>query len=254
MFTIYFRGDTMDETKKEVAQHSSSIESELKQLKERLHETEFELSNKSIALIEMTAARNALYDSLQSVQMQLADVSAQRQNDIEAYESELQLRLKEKHQLQEKYDLLVIKAKRYDELQESLTNIKMKAEARALGVIDEAQVKAMDAVNLIDSIEKEIDLFREDIIWLRRDIKVGTLTLDDRLDTLYKRLCANMDVLKKIKNEFYISNNIPFEDDFIEDSSNTTPVIKYPDENQEDHTTQESKVQDISSDTDADNE
>lgn len=217
----------------EIPELSSNIEAELKQLKERLHETELELSDKSIALIEMTAARNALYKSLQSVQMQLADVSAQRQNDIEAYEAELRLRLDEKHELQEKYDLLVIKAKRYDELQESLMNIKMKAEARALGVIDDAQVKAMDAVNLIDSIEKEIDLFREDIVWLRRDIKVGTVTLDDRLDTLYKRLCKNMDTLTKIKIEFYKRNNLPFDNNFDEESSSVTPVIEYPDENQE---------------------
>lgn len=214
-------------------EHSSDIEAELKQIKERLHETELELSDKSIVLIEMTAARNALYKSLQSVQMQLADVSAQRQNDIEAYETELRLRLDEKHELQEKYDLLVIKAKRYDELQESLMNIKMKAEARALGVIDEAQVKAMDAVNLIDCIEKEVDLFREDIAWLRRDIKVGTVTLDDRLDTLYKRLCKNMDALTKIKNEFYKSNNLPFESEFDDDTSTATPTLEYPDENQE---------------------
>ena len=57
--------------------------------------------------------------------MQLADVTAQRENDIQAYEAELRLRLEEKNMsCKKKYDLLVIKAKRYDDLQESLMNIK----------------------------------------------------------------------------------------------------------------------------------
>ncbi len=246
----------MEETKNQIPEQGSNLEAEIKQLKERLHEAELELSDKSIALIEMTAARNALYESLQSVQMQLADVSAQRQNDIETYEAELHLRLNEKHELQEKYDMLVIKAKRYDELQESLTNIKMKAEARALGVIDEAQVKAMDAVNLIDSIEKEINLFRDDITWLRRDIKVGTLTLDDRLDVIYKRLCTNLDALTKIKNEFYKKNNIPIDNDSVKETASVTPIIEYPDEGNDDlppheQTSQEQTPREESSDTDS---
>ena len=42
---------------------------------------------------------------------------------------------------------------------------------------------------LLTRLKKEVNLFREDIAWLRRDIKIGTITLDDRLDTLYKRIC-----------------------------------------------------------------
>lgn len=229
--------DTND-TEKNVIERNLTPEMEIEQLKERLHNAELELSDKKIALIEITAARNALYNSIQSLQMQLADVTAQRENDIEAYEAELRQRLDEKHALQEKYDLLVIKAKRYDELQESLMNIKMKAEARALGVIDEAQEKAMDAVNIIDSIEKEVNLFREDIAWLRRDIKIGTITLDDRLDTLYQRICKNMDLLIEIKKDFYKSNHLPFDNDFDEGSNNPIPNIEYPDENSENEDTE----------------
>ena len=236
--------DNIADNEKSIVEKKLTPEMELEQLKERLHEAELELSDKKTSLIEITAARNALYKSVQSLQMQLADVTAQRENDIQAYEAELRLRLEEKHELQEKYDLLVIKAKRYDDLQESLMNIKMKAEPRALGVIDEAQEKAMDAVNVIDTIEKEVNLFREDIAWLRRDIKIGTITLDDRLDTLYKRICKSMDTLTKIKNNFYTSNNIPLGNEFDESSENPIPNIKYPDEEdiQEEQTDADKKV------------
>lgn len=197
-------------------------------LKNKLEQVELEATDKNIALIEMTAARNALYKSLQDTQLRLAETIGQRENDIEAYRKELDIRLKEKHKLQEQYDELVIKAKRYDELQESLIKIKMNAEVRAHGVIDEAQEKAMDTIMLIDDIEKEIKLFREDITYLRRDIKIGTVTLDDRLENIYLRLCKNLDRLMKIKEDFYVKNSLPFNDEEVCAADGNAPQIEYP--------------------------
>ena len=197
----------------------------------KFEEAELQLTEKSIALIEMTAARNALYRSLQETQMRLAEAQGQRENDIEAYQKELDQRLDEKRRLQEQCDSLMIKAKRYDELQESIVRIKMKAELRAHGVIDEAQEKAMDTIMLIDDIEKEIRLFREDLTYLRRDIKIGTITLDDRLENVYLRLCRSLDNLIEIKEEFYKKNSLPMDDEMdYSDPKNAVPKIEYPKE------------------------
>ena len=160
--------------------------------------------------------------------MRLAEVIGQRENDVEAYKKELDVRLKEKRQLQEKCDSLVIKAKRYDELQESLIKIKMNAEMKAHGLIDEAQEKAMDTIVLIDDIEKEIRLFQDDLTFLRRDINIGTLTLDDRLDNIYLRLCKNLDKLLDIKEKFYIKNSLPLDDAMMTDTDGDAPFIFYP--------------------------
>ena len=205
-------------------------EEEIDFLQRKLEKAELEATDRNIALIEMTAARNALYKSLQDTQMRLAETISQRENDIEAYTKELDLRLQEKRKLQEQYDELVIKAKRYDELQESLIKIKMNAEIRAHGVIDEAQEKAMDTIMLIDDIEKEIKLFREDITYLRRDIKIGTVTLDDRLENIYLRLCKNLDKLREIKEKFYIKNSLPLNEEEVHISEGRVPHIEYPSE------------------------
>ncbi len=211
-------------------QFQESVEEQIERLKDRIQELEMDYTDKNIALIEMTASRNALYRSLQDTQIRLAELNAQRSNDIEAYERELALRLEEKRKLQEEYDALVIKAKRYDELQESVVHIKMQAEIKAHDVMDEAQEHSMDAVNLIDNIAKEIDLFRQDIVRLRQDIKIGTLTLDDRLDSVYLRLCRNMDKLLKIKKSFYAEHALPYElQSDNEKLPGTAPVIEYPD-------------------------
>ena len=201
-------------------------EEQIEFLQLKLEQAELKATEKSIALIEMTASRNALYQSLQETQMRLAENIGQRENDIEAYQKELDQRLQEKRALQEKCDELIIKAKRYDELQESLIRIKMNAEKKAHGVIDEAQEKAMDTIILIDDIEKEINYFRDDLTFLRRDIKIGTYTLDDRLENVYVRLCRNLEKLHKIKEDFYIKNSLPMED--YTGISGMAPVIEYP--------------------------
>lgn len=216
-------------------------EEQIEFLQRKLREAELEATDKNIALIEMTAARNVLYKSLQDTQMRLADTISQRENDIEAYQKELEARLKEKRDLQEQYDGIVIKAKRYDELQESVVKIKMNAEVRAHDVIDEAQEKAMDAIMLIDNIAKEIDLFRQDTVYLRRDIKIGTVTLDDRLENIYLRLCKNLDKLMKIKENFCIKNSLPINDEEVYMPKNAVPVIDYP-KNTEQESEEELKV------------
>ena len=217
---------TEDEGILDITESRLTPEEKIDFLERKLEKAELEATDKSIALIEMTASRNALYRSLQETQMRLAEAVGQRESDIEAYQKELDMRLEEKRNLQEQYDSLVIKAKRYDELQESVVSIKMKAEAHAHSVIDEAQERALDTIMLIDNIENEIKLFQEDLIYLRRDIKIGTLTLDDRLDSIYLRLCKNLDRLIGIKEDFYKKNSLPLDDDMISEGS--VPVINYP--------------------------
>ena len=229
---IELAGEAAEEETEEALITDSKLtpEEEIEFLQRKLDETKLQLTEKNIALIEMTAARNALYRSLQETQMRLAEAQGQRENDIEAYQKELDIRLEEKRRLQEQCDSLSIKAKRYDELQESIVHIKMKAEIRAHDVIDEAQEKAMDTIMLIDDIEKEIKLFREDLSYLRRDIRIGTVTLDDRLENVYLRLCKSMDRLLEIKENFYVKNSLPMdEDDDSAEDKTAVPRIQYPD-------------------------
>ena len=216
-----------------------SLEEQVDILQKKLEQAEMTATDKGIALIEMTAGRNALYHSLQEAQMRLAEVTGQYENDVETYKRELDLRLKEKRQLQEQYDSVIIKAKRYDELQESLIKIKMKAEMQAHEMIDDAQEKTMDAIMLIDNIEKEMRLFREDLTFLRRDIKIGTLTLDDRLENVDIRLTKNLEKLLAIKESFYVTNSLPMDDPVP--GTGDVPHITYPevinpvhDENEDD--------------------
>jgi len=209
--------------------HKLTAEDQINFLERKLEEAKLEVTDKNIALIEMRAARDALYQSVQDSQMKLAEIVGQHDNDIQAYQKELTLRLQEKRALQEQIDILSIKARRYDEFQESVIKMKTDAQVRAHNIIDEAQERAYDTVTLISNIEKEMELFSEDIVLLRHDIKTGTLTLDDRLDTVYIRLRKNLDKLTEIKKDFYKRNSLPMDEQEQEPEfpDGKPPVVKY---------------------------
>ena len=76
----------------EIVEHKLTPEEQIDFLERKLEEKNLELTDKNIALIEMTAARNALYKSVQDAQMKVAEVIAQRDNDIEVYQKELEQR------------------------------------------------------------------------------------------------------------------------------------------------------------------
>ena len=210
--------------------HKLTAEDQINFLEKKLEEAKLELTEKNIALIEMRAARDALYQSVQDSQMKLAEIIGQHDNDIQAYQKELTIRLQEKRALQEQIDMLSIKARRYDEFQESVIKMKTDAQVRAHSVIDEAQERAYDTVTLISNIEKEMELFSKDVVLLRQDIRKGTLTLDDRLDTVYIRLCKNLDRLTAIKKDFYKRNSLPMDEQELEFPEGMPPAVKYEEE------------------------
>ncbi|MBQ9461666.1 MAG: hypothetical protein IJU51_07130 [Clostridia bacterium] len=70
-------------------------------------------------------------------------------------------------------------------------------------------------------------LFREDLTFLRRDIKIGTLTLDDRLQNVDIRLTKNLEKLLKIRETFYVTNSLPMDEPSV--AAGNVPYIYYPD-------------------------
>ena len=70
----------------DIVEHGLTPEEKIDFLERKLEEKNLELTDKNIALIEMTAARNALYKSVQDAQMKVSEVVAQHDNDVEIYQ------------------------------------------------------------------------------------------------------------------------------------------------------------------------
>ena len=132
----------------------------------------------------------------------------QKDSDIQSFEKELLEYIEEKSDLQRQINKLTFKSKQYDKLQGNLLKIQLKAESTALRMIEDAQSQAMEAIAVIDDIEKEISLFMIDIDKLREDLKIGTITTEDRLRSICYKFNHYLEILKGIKKSFYVSNNL----------------------------------------------
>ncbi len=74
--------------------------------------------------------------------------------------------------------------------------------------IEDIQSEVMDAINCINDIENEINNLNHDVEVLKEDLKVGTLTIEDRLFLFKYELELYLSKFQEIKNKFYTNKNI----------------------------------------------
>lgn len=187
----------------------------INELRQKLKTLEFEnnelketLKHQNDVLASVKEEKVKIYESLKNHQSAFAETIMQKDSDILSFEKELINYIEEKSHLQEQIDKLTWKSKRYDELQGNLLRIQLKAESTALKMIEESQTQAMDAISIIDDIAKEVYLFMVDIDKLKDDLKIGTATIEDRISSVCYKFNFHLEKLKKIKKNFYESNNL----------------------------------------------
>lgn len=149
-----------------------------------------------------------LYETLKKHQSAFSEIIMQKDDDISIFEKELSKYIEEKSQLQKQIDKLTLKSKRYDKFQGNLLKIQLKAESTALKMIEEAQSQSMESISIIDDIAKEVYLFMVDIDKLKEDLKIGTVTIEDRISSICYKFNYHLEILKQIKKNFYETNNL----------------------------------------------
>ena len=125
---------------------------------------------------------------------------------------------KEIERLQEKWlnaqrqdDELIRKSRQYDDIQFHLYEIHQKAEADAQEIRDSAKEQAMDAVFVIDDIKEAVAVFQQDLKALKKDLEIGSDTLEDRVTSFLYSLESFENTLDQIKLRFYQDNHLPWE-------------------------------------------
>lgn len=100
------------------------------------------------------------------------------------------------------------KAEKTDKFIRNIDDIKKKAELDAAKLIEDAQADAMDAISVIDDVKKSIEEFKQDMFRLRDDLKIGTMTVEDRLMFFDYTLQKHENKLNHIKQDFYKKYNL----------------------------------------------
>ena len=167
-----------------------------------------ELKNQNDILESIKDENLRLYETLKKHQSAFSEIIMQKDDDISIIEKELSKYIEEKSQLQKQIDKLTIKSKRYDKFQGNLLKIQLKAESTALKMIEEAQAQSMESISIIDDIAREVYLFMVDTYKLKEDLKIGTVTIEDRISSICYKFNYHLEILKQIKKNFYETNNL----------------------------------------------
>lgn len=101
--------------------------------------------------------------------------------------------------------ILIEKIKKLEHIENKYINYKYtinNAESYAMNIIEDAQSEALDAIYIIDDIDQDIKLFLQDIEFLKNDLQIGTLTIKDRINSIYNTISTHQNNLNKIKLKF----------------------------------------------------
>lgn len=188
--------------------YTNVLTNKIKNLTDENTKLKKELKNQDHILESIKDENFRLYETLKTHQSVFSEIIMQKDNDILTFEKELAKYIEEKTKLQNQIDKLSLKSKRYDKLQGNLLKIQLKAESTALKMIEEAQSQAMESISIIDDIAKEIYLFIIDIDKLKEDLKIGTVTIEDRINSICYKFNYHLEILKQIKKKFYEANNL----------------------------------------------
>ncbi|MCI9272734.1 MAG: hypothetical protein HFE39_02115 [Clostridiales bacterium] len=181
-----------EELTQEVSEFSNQVkglEQQLKEEKDRVH--------------QVSSMRDYLYTELEHKQQELDEEVKARQNDMAACKREIERYLTQKKKLQNQVEQLSVKNQKYDEIQNSLKRIRMKAESEAFQMLETAKEQSMDAISVVDDVVEEIEVFQSDIGQIKADLQIGPHTAEDRLNGLYDALDQYVGKLKGIKEHFY---------------------------------------------------
>lgn len=198
------------------------------ELNEKNLQLEYEVSEKTSQVLTLKKENERLYNDVKEARYQAALFRTELQNGTRIYEEELERRIKEKNALQEQLDLTAIKVKKYDEMEKTVSEIKIKAGQDAVRLMDEAEEKSMDAVTVIEFIQKDIGRLKLDLENISRNPNADKSDLDEEIALMTDLLNRHIEYLKNIKSGFYKMNNITEYEDTPEDFSlaHRVPKIK----------------------------
>lgn len=194
-------------------------EAKVQELEEKVMHLGFELQEKTSEVLTLKKENERLYNDVKEARYQAALFRTELQNELKAYEDELAIRIKEKNAIQEQLDLVAIKVKKYDELDKTISEIKINAGKEALKLMDEAEEKSMDAVTVIEFIQKDISRMKFDLDNLSKAESRSQGDLDEEIQLMIDLLNKHSAYLGNIKSGFYKMNKITEYENTLEDFS-----------------------------------
>ncbi len=207
--------------------------SEIKEieLKERVMQLEYEAADRSSELLRLKKENERLYQSVKTSVEQASAFRTELEENKRFYSKRVEELAEEKAELTKKYDIMKTEFERVNGTYTSATQAREEVRRESLELMDKVRETSMDAVTMIDYIQKDIKKLKLDLDNMAKSESTKQSDVDDEIQLMLDLLNTHSTKLAAIRSGFYSVNKIKEYDDPIDDLSLSRSEAKLVDGN-----------------------
>lgn len=201
------------------------------EMKERIMQLEYEAADRSSELLRLKKENARLYDSVKNSVEQASSFRTEREEDRRFYQKRIEELAGEKAELSRKLDIMRADYDKINSVYSSATQAREAVRKDSFELMDKVRETSMDAVTMIDYIQKDIKKLKLDLDNMSRSESTTQSDVEDEIQLMLDLLNTHYEKLKTIKSGFYAINKIKEYDNNVDDLSLTHSRAKLVDGN-----------------------
>ena len=187
------------------------------ELKERIMQLEYEAADRSSELLRLKKENEKLYNSVRESMEQAGVFQTEVRNIKDFYEKRLTSLAEEKAELHKKLDIISAEYDRLNTTYTSVSEARRSVGKESLEMMDKVRETSMDAVTMIDYIDKDIRKLKLDLDNMSKAESTTQGDVDDEIQLMLDLLNSHSAKLAAIKSGFYSINNITIYENTVDD-------------------------------------
>ncbi|MBQ1388370.1 MAG: hypothetical protein IIY78_01965 [Clostridia bacterium] len=198
----------------------------IEELKERIMQLEYEAADRSSELLRLRKENERLYQSVRESMEQVSVFRSELHNVKAFYDKRLRELAEEKAKTQMQLDVTSAEFDRINSTFTTVSEEKNNSRRESLKKMDAVRETSMDAVTMIDYIDKDIRKLKLDLFNMSKDQNTTQQDIEDEIQLMLDLLNEHSAKLAAIKSGFYSINNITMYDNTLDDLTLTRNTAK----------------------------
>ena len=192
---------------------------ENEELEERIKHLEYESEEKSAEILRLNKENERLYSSVKESISQAGSFRTECEENKRFYQKRIEELAAEKAELTRKLDVMKTEYDRVNGVYSSATQARETVRKDSLELMDRVRETSMDAVTMIDYIQKDIKKLKLDLDNMSRSESTSQGDIEDEIQLMLDLLNTHSAKLKAIKSGFYSINKIKEYDNSVDEFS-----------------------------------
>lgn len=189
------------------------------ELEERIHQLEYEAEERTSELLRLKKENERLYASVKESVEQAGAFRTELEENKRFYMKRVEELAEEKAELTKKLDVMKTEFDRVNGVYSSATQARESVRRDSFELMDKVRETSMDAVTMIEYIQKDIKKLKLDLDNMARAESTSQQDIEDEITLMLDLLNTHSTKLAAIKSGFYKINKIKEYDNSVDEFS-----------------------------------